>query len=434
MSDTDFRKLSKEMSGREGARNTLILFVVILLLVSLGTWAYSTELDNVTRGEGRVISSIQNQNVQAAEGGVIQNRYVSENDHVEQGDILFEIDPIDASSELNQMEKRYAALQIKEIRLRAEIADESPQFPDDLRASAPEVAASEENLYRARRGELAGALNILQQRQLQREQDLANAQVSIRTAEQTEGLIAREIEVMQPLVDQDIAPETRLLELRRDQTTNEGSRASAETEVEQARSAISEIESEIDNRREEYVLSSLSELATVVAEMAEIEQVLPSLEERVGRTTIRAPVDGIVNRLNFRTSGGYVNQGDVVVELVPTGDDLIIEARIDPQDISSIRLEDQVRIRFSAYDSTRYGAVDGRVVQISPDAIRDEDTGDSHYLVDVAIEGELEIEDGETVQFIPGMTATVDVLSGKRTVMQYLWEPVARVQELALRD
>ena len=434
MSDTDFRKLSKEMSGREGARNTLILFVVILLLVSLGTWAYSTELDNVTRGEGRVISSIQNQNVQAAEGGVIQNRYVSENDHVEQGDILFEIDPIDASSELNQMEKRYAALQIKEIRLRAEIADESPQFPDDLRASAPEVAASEENLYRARRGELAGALNILQQRQLQREQDLANAQVSIRTAEQTEGLIAREIEVMQPLVDQDIAPETRLLELRRDQTTNEGSRASAETEVEQARSAISEIESEIDNRREEYVLSSLSELATVVAEMAEIEQVLPSLEERVGRTTIRAPVDGIVNRLNFRTSGGYVNQGDVVVELVPTGDDLIIEARIDPQDISSIRLEDQVRIRFSAYDSTRYGTVDGRVVQISPDAIRDEDTGDSHYLVDVAIEGELEIEDGETVQFIPGMTATVDVLSGKRTVMQYLWEPVARVQELALRD
>lgn len=434
MSDNDFRKLSKEMSGREGARNTLILFVVILLLVSLGTWAYSTELDNVTRGEGRVVSSIQNQNVQAAEGGVIQNRFVSENDHVEEGDILFEIDPIDASSELNRMTKRHAALKIKEIRLRAEIADETPEIPDELRASAPEVAASEENLYQARRGELAGALNILQQRQLQREQDLANAQVSIRTAEETQSFISREIDVMQPLVDQDIAPETRLLELRREMTSNEGSRASAETEVEQARSAISEIESEIDNRREEYILSSLSELATVVAEMGEIEEVLPSLEERVGRTTIRAPVDGIVNRLNFRTPGGYVNQGDVVAELVPTGDDLIVEARIDPQDISNIRLEDQVRIRFSAYDSTRYGTVDGRVAQISPDAIRDEDTGESHYLVDVAIEGDLELDDGEAVQFIPGMTATVDVLSGKRTVMQYLWEPVARVQELALRD
>lgn len=434
MSATDFKKLSKEMSGREGARNTLILFVVILLLVSLGAWAYSTELDNVTRGEGRVISSIQNQNVQAAEGGVIQNRYISENDHVAQGDILFEIDPIDANSELNRIEKRYAALRIKEIRLRAEIANEAPVIPDELRARAPEVAASEDNLYQARRGELSGALNILQQRLLQREQNLANAQVSIRTAEQTNSLISREIDVMQPLVDQDIAPETRLLTLQRDLTSNEGALASAETEVAQARSAISEIEGEIDNRREEYILSSLSELSTVVAEMGEIEQLLPSLKERVGRTTIRAPVDGIVNRLNFRTAGGYVNQGDVVAELVPTGDDLIIEARIAPQDISDIRLQDDVRIRFSAYDSTRYGTVDGRVTQISPDAIRDEDTGESHYLVDVAIEGDLEIEGGQTVEFIPGMTATVDVLSGKRTVMQYLWEPVARVQELALRD
>lgn len=434
MSATDFKKLSKEMSGREGARNTLILFVVILLLVSLGAWAYSTELDNVTRGEGRVISSIQNQNVQAAEGGVIQNRYISENDHVAQGDILFEIDPIDANSELNRIEKRYAALRIKEIRLRAEIANEAPVIPDELRARAPEVAASEDNLYQARRGELSGALNILQQRLLQREQNLANAQVSIRTAEQTNSLISREIDVMQPLVDQDIAPETRLLTLQRDLTSNEGALASAETEVAQARSAISEIEGEIDNRREEYILSSLSELSTVVAEMGEIEQLLPSLKERVGRTTIRAPVDGIVNRLNFRTAGGYVNQGDVVAELVPTGDDLIIEARIAPQDISDIRLQDDVRIRFSAYDSTRYGTVDGRVTQISPDAIRDEDTGESHYLVDVAIEGDLEIEGGQSVEFIPGMTATVDVLSGKRTVMQYLWEPVARVQELALRD
>ena len=434
MSDTDFRKLSKEMSGREGARNTLILFVVIVLLASLGAWAYYTELDNVTRGEGRVISSIQNQNVQAAEGGVIQNRYISENDHVRQGDILFEIDPIDASSELNRTEKRYAALRIKEIRLRAEIANEEPVIPDELRARAPEVAASETSLYQARRGELAGALNILQQRLLQREQNLANAQVSIRTAEQTNSLISREIDVMQPLVDQDIAPETRLLALRRDLTSNEGALASAETEVAQARSAISEIEGEIENRREEYLLSSLSELSTVVAEMGEIEQLLPSLRERVGRTTIRAPVDGIVNRLNFRTAGGYVNQGDVVAELVPTGDELIIEARIAPQDISDIRLQDEVRIRFSAYDSTRYGTVDGRVTQISPDAIRDEDTGESHYLVDVAIEGDLEIEGGQKVEFIPGMTATVDVLSGKRTVMQYLWEPVARVQELALRD
>ena len=178
----------------------------------------------------------------------------------------------------------------------------------------------------------------------------------------------------------------------------------------------------------------MEELATTVAELSEIEESIPSLEERVGRTVIRAPVTGIVNRLNFRTSGGYVNRGDVMVELVPTEDELVIEAKIKPADISEIRLDDLVRIRFSAYDSSRYGTVDGRVIRISPDAVQNEESGETHYLADIAIEGSIELDDGSSVTFIPGMTATVDILSGKRTVLEYIWQPVARVQELALRD
>ena len=131
-----------------------------------------------------------------------------------------------------------------------------------------------------------------------------------------------------------------------------------------------------------------------------------------------------------------MNTGDVMLELVPTGEALIIEARIMPQDISRIRLDDAVRIRLSAYDSAKYGTVDGRVIQISPDAVVDErNQGASHYLVDVAIEGDLVLEEtGQAITFIPGMTATVDVLSGKRTVLEYIWQPMAKVQELALRD
>jgi adhesin transport system membrane fusion protein len=163
---------------------------------------------------------------------------------------------------------------------------------------------------------------------------------------------------------------------------------------------------------------------------------LPRLEERVSRTVIHAPMEGIVSRLNFSTPGGFVSTGDVMLELVPTGEALIIEAKIMPQDISRIREGDDVRIRLSAYDSAKYGSVDGRVLRISPDAIVDESNqGASHYLVDVAIEGELVLEEtGIAVTFIPGMTATVDVLSGKRTVLEYFWQPMAKVQELALRD
>lgn len=434
MSAVDFKTMAREMSGQDSARNSIIMFVVITLLVVVGAWANLTELDNVTRGEGRVISAIQNQNVQAAEGGVILRRYVSEGSAVASGDILFEIDPIDANSELNRILQRRAALTIKELRLRSEIADEDLSISNELRAQTPSVAASEESLFQARRTELAGALAILEQRLVQRQQDLLEAQVSIETLQNTQGLISQEIDIMEPLVRQAIAPETRLLELRRELEQSRGALARARASETAARAGIAEIENEIRNRRDDYILSSMQDLSSAVAELSELAEALPALEERVGRTVVRAPVTGIVNQLNFRTPGGYVNRGDIMVELVPTEDGLVIEAQIKPADISNIRLEDLVRIRFSAYDSSRYGTVEGRVIRISPDAVQDRDTGETNYLIDVEIEGEILLEDGTPVVFLPGMTATVDVLSGKRTVLEYIWQPVARVQELALRD
>ena len=436
MSAADFKTMSREMSGREGARNSLILFVVITLLVALGVWAYYTELDNVTRGEGKIVSEMQNQIVQAAEKGVLMRRYVSEGDLVEENEILFEIDPIDASTELNRVIQRFTSLQIKELRLRAEINGEPLSIPNDMRALSPVVASSEESLFQARRSELWGAMAILDQKLLQREQELAEAQVSIRTAANTSELLSQEIALLEPLVAQNAVPETRLLEMRRQLEQASGSQQRADTTALRAEAGMAEVRREMTNRQEEYTLESMGQLSDVVSEMSELNKVIPSLQDRVGRTVVRAPVTGIVNRVNFRTAGGYVQQGDVMLELVPTGDNLVIEARIQPRDISKIRPEDDVRIRLSAYDSTRYGTVDGRVIRISPDATTDPDsqTAESFYVIDVAIEGALLNEAGDQVEYLPGMTATVDVLSGKRSVLEYVWQPVARIQELALRD
>lgn len=434
MSDIDFKSLSREMAGREGFAGSTILVTVILLVAALVGWANYAELDNVTRGEGRIVSSLQNQVVQAAEGGVILRRFVSENTTVDEGEKLFEIDPLDASSELNQIEQRRATLDVKELRLRAEIEGTDFEVPAELEARAPMVALTERSLFAARRAELAGQLSVLQQKLRQREQDLRSAESTLGTAERTVGFLKEEIAVVDPLVQDNIAPATRLLELQRqlEQTRGEGDRA--EVSIEQARSGMAELENEIENARENFRLRAMEELNTIVAEQSELAESLPRLEERVSRTVIRAPMEGIVNKLNFRTPGGYVNTGDAVLELVPTGDALIVETRIAPQDISRIRVDDAVRIRLSAYDSSKYGTVDGRVLQISPDAVVDEQNGgQSYYTIDVALEGEL-LVDGEPVTFRPGMTATVDVLSGKRTVLEYIWQPVARVQELALRD
>ena len=436
MSDTDFKTLSREMEGRQGLTGSTIMLTIFILLGLLFYWASWAELDSVTRGEGRIISSVQNQLVQAAEGGVILRRFVSENSAVSAEDILFEIDPVDASSELNRLEQRLAALQIKEGRLRAEINAEDFFVSGDLNARSPMVALTEQSLFVARKTELAGQLAVLEQRSRQREQDLTSAETSVGTAERTANLLEKEIAVVEPLVRDNIAPATRLLELQRQLEQVVGERDRALVAIDQARSGLAEIEMEMKNASSNYKLRAMDELNSVVAEQSELGESLPRLEERVSRTVIRSPVDGVVSRLNFRTPGGFVNTGDVMLELVPTGEALIIEAKIMPKDISRISVDDEVRIRMSAYDSAKYGAVDGRVVRISPDAVVDDkNNGASHYLVDVSIEGSLTLEGSdEPVTFIPGMTATVDVLSGKRTVLEYLWQPMSRVQELALRD
>lgn len=435
MADADFRRLARDMAGREGLSGSLILVTILALVAGALVWAGWAELDNVTRGEGRVISSMQNQHVQTAEGGVILRRFVSENSTVAAGDVLFEIDPVDAGSELNRLAQRLAGLDIRELRLRAEIDGTALELPADLTARSPLVGLTEQSLFAARRAELAGQLAVLEQRRQQREQDLAAAETSMGTAERTGGLLEEEIAVVAPLVRDNIAPTTRLLELQRQLEETRGARDGARVSAAQARAGLAELETEIANAREGFRLRAMDELSTVVAEQTELRESLPRLQERVSRTVVRAPMDGIVSRLNIRTPGGFVNTGDVLLELVPTGEALIIEARILPQDISRIRQGDAVRIRFSAYDSARYGSVDGRVIRISPDAVEDErGSGMQHYLVDVAIDGDLLLESGEVVTFLPGMTATVDVLSGKRTVLEYFWQPISRVQELALRD
>ena len=435
MSEVSFKNLSREMAGKSSWGNSLIILIVFALLASLSIWSNYAELDSVTRGDGRVISSMQNQSVQAGEGGIILRRYVSENSSVSKGDLLFEIDPIDAASELNQMLQRYTGFEIREMRLRAEIARQK-QFTvlPTLAARAPNVALSEESLFAARRLELRGAINVLEQRLARSEQDVIAGEVSAESSSRMMDLLTAEIEVVEPLVKEKIAPATQLLSLQRELEKARGVRESALVSIEQAILAIEEIRREIDNARDAYSLAALDELTQVVTQKSELNEALPRLKDRVSRTLIRAPMDGIVNTLNFRTSGGYIRTGDVVLELVPTGEALVVEGKIKPQDISRIKNGDEVRIRLSAYDSSKYGHVLGRVDRISPDAVMDKQTGSaSHYLIDVLIEDEM-IVDGEVVELLPGMTASVDVLSGKRTIFEYFWQPIAKVNELALRD
>lgn len=422
------------MEDREGFKGSTILISVLFLIIALIYWASKAELDNVTRGEGRIISSMQNQKVQATEGGVILKRFVQENSVVSQGDVLFEIDPIDANSELNQIMVRISALKIKETRLKAELSRIDFVIPEEISPNLSQIVDSERDLFFAKKADLQGKISVFDQRLEQQNKELEEIAASKFTSENTVELLRKEVEFIEPMVQQNIASKPRLLALQRELEAATGQIEKLKISETKTKSIIKQLKNEVESTRLSYKLASMEELNQVISEQSQRKGELPKLEERVSRTLVKSPMDGIIYKLNYRTPGGYVSKGDVLIEFVPTGQSLEIEAKIKPQDISKIMLGDDVLIRFSAYDSSKYGSVSGKVKRISPDAIKDErQQNQRHFLIGVGIEESL-IVDGEPVQFIPGMTATIDVLSGKRTILEYFWQPIARIQELALRD
>jgi adhesin transport system membrane fusion protein len=434
MSDIEFKKLAKEMAGRQRNTSSVLLLSVVTLIAIILLWASVTELDNVVRGSGKTVSEAQNQLVQSSEPGVIRQRYVSEGDIVRRGDLLFDIDPVDAKTQLDQAQKRFESLQIKSIRLNAEVNDASPAFPEALIEAAPTSVSTELALFQARRDDLSSKSAILEQRRLQKLNEIQELKIQFETSTNGLKLIRREIETIEPLVKNGLAPETRLLALQREEEAAQGQANSAESSQNRVLAGLDEIDEQLKAERQAYRTSALTDLSTIEGEMAELSARIPALESRVERTSVRSPVDGVINRLNYVTADAYVSTGDILLEIVPTGSDLIVETRIDPKDIAEIVVGQEVKISLTAYDPSRYDRIDGNVISISADALSDQQTGQQYYLVDVSLEGTLYEADGSEVTILPGMVASIDVLSGKRTVLNYFWQPIAKTKDKALRD
>ena len=434
MSTTDFNQISKELSGKGGFAGSFLLFLILALLVILIYWANLTELDNVTRGQGKVISSMQNQVVQASEGGVLKSSYVKEGQQVSVGELLFEIDPIEAKASFEQARQRLASFKIQEIRLAAEITGDSLKFTSELISLAPTVVATEKALFSSRRADLAAKQSVLQQQLNQRNQQIQEINVSIKNANDTLDLVKEQIAIIAPLVDNGLSPETDLITLKRQAKEFEGQGDSAKASLERIQSSIFEVQEQMLAGTQSFITQSQSELSKIISQIAEIDSRLPALEQRVYRTQVKSPVEGIINQLNFETIGGFITPGDVIAEVVPTGDDLVVEGKIDPKDIAYISPGQNGRISLTAYDASRYGTIDGKIITVSPDAVQDRTSGLSFYNVSVSIDGSLFEDDGSAVEVFPGMVASLDILAGKRTILEYIWQPMAKIKERAFKD
>ena len=328
MSDVEFRKLAKELAGKQRGSSSVLLLIVVTLISVILIWAAVTELDNVVRGDGKTVSEAKNQLVQSSQPGVIRKRYIEEGDLVKKGQLLFDIDPVDAKAQLNQAQKRYSSLSVKSVRLRAEVNNDTPNFSDDLIESAPNAVTTELALYRARLDDLNTKTAILEQRRIQKLNEIQELKIRFETASNELGLIRREIATIEPLVRSGLAPETRLITLQREEEGSLGKANSAESSQKRILSGLDEIKEQLKAEEQSYRTSALTDLSAIEVELSELKATIPALESRVERTSVRSPVDGIINRLSYVTADAYVSTGDVLLEIVPTGSDLIVEQKL----------------------------------------------------------------------------------------------------------
>lgn len=431
----DFRAHLQRSTGRTSLARANALLFVILGCILLGLlWAALAEVDEVTRGEGRVIPSTQTQVVQHFEGGIVQSILVREGQIVEQGEALLVLSQSLLRGEFGQEQAEYLSLLAKVARLTAEVEEREPDFSADLRQRVPNTVAAEWQLYLGRQQELQSEVRVLERQLHQRERELREAEANLRTAERGVALIRQEIGIIEPLVSRGLEPEISLLALRRSLNDLSGAAEAAELTIDRLRSAIEEMEDRGHALVDAFRAQALSELAEATARLSARAEFLPALEDRVERLELRSPVRGIVNRLHVATVGGVAPAGQPLVEVVPLDDQLLVEAFIRPQDIAFLHPGLPVKIKITAYDFSRYGSIDGTLETISADAIELPDDGGTAYVAQVRADGVLTDAEGAPLSIIPGMVAEVDILTGRRTVLDYLIRPVVRVKETAFRD
>ncbi|GAB6057911.1 HlyD family type I secretion periplasmic adaptor subunit [Desulfonatronum parangueonense] len=427
---TDIRATLLAQSPR-GAR--AIVWLVLLLLIVGIYWASVSEIEEVTRGEGRVIPSGQIQVIQNLEGGIVSEILVRAGDRVESGQLLLRIDETRFSSSFQQSRARYLANLARAARLQAESTGSPFTVPPAVMEEAREIGESERQLYDSRQNELRLAVNIRQEQLNQRRSELRELQVKLDELSKTAQLFENEIALLRPLVARGAVSEMELLQSERRASEMRGEIEVIRQSIPRARSRIEESTAAIQEIRLNFVNKAKVELSEVQSLLGEETAAAFALRDRLDRTLVRSPVNGIVNRVLVSTLGGVIQPGMNLIEIVPAEGTLLIEARIRPADIAFLRPEQQAMIKFTAYDFTIFGGLVAKLEHIGADSITDEH-GNSYYPVQLRTERNHLGTEENPLPIIPGMVVTADILTGKKTILSYLLKPIFRAKHTAFRE
>jgi membrane fusion protein, adhesin transport system len=411
--------------------SNLLLWGILAFILLFILWASLTQIDRTVRGDGKVVPSSRLQVISNLEGGIVADILVQSGQDVAAGAPLIRLDGTLSTAEFGSSNAATSALAVKIARLRAEVAGRTPVYPP----SDDGLVAIESALHDARMAELASLAAGARARITQAERTLAEAQANYAARASSQRSAAAERDMIRPLVERGIEPQIALVQSQNAATVTANEATAASAAIARARASLAEAQAGFNQASQDWRARAATELATAQAEISTRARTLPALSNRVDRTVIRAPVGGRVNRVLVTTVGGSVSPGQPLVELVPSREALQVEALVSPKDIGSVRIGQRAKVDITAYDPAVYGSLEGQVVTISPDAVLNERTGETHYLVRVRTgKSALMDKNGRRLAIGPGMIATVNLLGDKRSVMSYILTPITRLSETAFRE
>jgi adhesin transport system membrane fusion protein len=407
--------------------------LVLLMLAAGLVWAFFAEFDEVAVATGEVVPQGQVKSIQHLEGGIIEKMFVVEGDRVEAGDPLVQLDITSTNTSREELSVRLDGFLLAAARLRAEAAGRALAFPDDVVERRPEFRRAESETFDARRSEFASTLRVLETQVRQRELEVNQLKAKQQSNENDLMFGREELAISAKLLEQKLTGRFEHLKLEREMETKEGEQAVLAQAIPRAESAVIEARERIQEERLKFRRRAQEELGEVEVKIAQTREVLQRATDLVRRNEIRSPIDGVVKSLKFHTIGGIVRPGETLMEIVPSQDRLVVEARLDPRDIGYVRVGQKVTAKISAYDFVRYGGLDGQVTRIAPDSFTDEN-GQSFFRVVVETEKTYLEGANENLNIGAGMQATVDIHTGRKTVLQYMLTPVLKLKSEAFQE
>ncbi|MDX9672111.1 MULTISPECIES: HlyD family type I secretion periplasmic adaptor subunit [unclassified Pseudomonas] len=412
----------------------LTIWAIIGFFIFLLLWANFAVIDEVTKGDGKAIPSSKIQKIQNLEGGIVSELFVKEGQIVEAGAPLIRLDDTRFASNVGETEADRLSMLLRVERLSAEVDDRPLNFPEDVLKAVPGQAKSEESLYISRRQQLHDEIGGLQEQLIQRQQELREFSSKQAQYRQQLGLQRQEINMSEPLVAQGAVSPVEVLRLKRAEVETRGQLDATTLAIPRAESAIKEVQRKIDETRGKFRSEALTQLNEARTDLNKAQATGKALEDRVSRTLVTSPVRGIVNKLLVNTIGGVIQPGSDMVEIVPLDDTLLVEAKIRPQDIAFLHPGQEAIVKFTAYDYTIYGGLKAKLEQIGADTITDEDKKTTYYIIKVRTERSHLGTDEKPLLIIPGMVASVDIITGKKSVLSYLLKPIIRARAEALHE